>query len=290
VLKEWFHDRDIRGWTIGSISFTVHKNSILNLEPTMSALSPRLSGDLPACLASAAVWRGDALGRPVTASLPSGFAALDAALPGGGWPGFGLTELLMMPAGALEFRLLGPALGRVCAAGRCVALVGPPQGPHLPGLLPHGILARQLVWVRAETVAERLWATEQLIKAGSCGAVVAWLPRVRSAQLRRLQVLASAHEGPVWLCRPADAARESSAAPLRLLARPGDDWALQVDVLKRKGPPLERTLQLPSVPAGLSAVLPPRLLEAGHFPVPREADHAVVRAPTAEHRRPAVSH
>ena len=122
---------------------------------------------------------------------------------------------------------------------------------------------------------------------------MAWLPRVRSAQLRRLQVLASAHEGPVWLCRPADAARESSAAPLRLLVRPGADWALLVDVLKRKGPPLERTLQLPAVPAGLSVVLPPRLLAAGHFPVfpvPREADHAVVRAPTAEHRRPAVPH
>lgn len=259
----------------------------------MSALSLRLSGDLPACLASAAIWRGDALGRPVAATQPSGFDALDAALPGGGWPGFGLTELLLTPAGALEFRLLGPALGRVCTAGRCVVLVGSPHRPHLPGLLPHGIPARQLVWVQAETVAERLWATEQLIKAGSCGAVVAWLPQARPAQLRRLQVLASGHEGPVWLCRPAVAARESSAAPLRLLARPGDDWALQIDVLKRKGAPLERTLQLPSVPAGLSAALPPRLLEAGHwpaFPVPREADHAVVRAPTAEHRRPAISH
>lgn len=259
----------------------------------MSALSLRLSGDLPACLASAAVWRGDALGQTVTATQPSGFGALDAALPGGGWPGFGLTELLLTPAGALEFRLLGPALGRVCAGGACVALVGAPLRPHLPGLLPHGITARQLVWVQAETAAERLWATEQLIKAGSCGAVVAWLPQARPAQLRRLQVLASAHEGPVWLCRPAAAARESSAAPLRLLARPGTGWALSVDVLKRKGPPLERTLHLSAVPAGLSAALPSRLLEAGHwpaFPVPREADHAVVRAPTAEHRRPAVPH
>ena len=43
---------------------------------------------------------------------------------------------------------------------------------------------------------------------------------------------------------------------LRLLARPGDGWALQVDVLKRKGPPLAHTLQLPALPAELSAVLP----------------------------------
>lgn len=255
----------------------------------MSAPFPRPSGDLPASL-SAMVWRGDALGRPVMATHASGFEALDTALPGGGWPGFGLTELLLSPAGALEFRLLGPALGRVCAAGREVVLVGAPQLPHLPGLLPHGITARHLVWVKAESPAERLWSTEQLVKAGACGAVLAWLPQARPAQLRRLQVLASDHEGPVWLCRPAAAARESSAAPLRLLVRPGTGWALSVDVIKRKGPPLAHTLHLPVMPAGLSAVLPPRLLDLGQPTVPREADHAVVRTPTAEHRRPAVSH
>lgn len=255
----------------------------------MLPASPRPSGDLPASL-SAMVWRGDALGRPVTATLPSGFAALDAALPGGGWPGFGLTELLMSPAGALEFRLLGPALGQICAGGRSMVLVGPPQPPHLPGLLPHGVVARQLVWVQAGTPAERLWATEQLVKSGVCGAVLAWLPQARPAQLRRLQVLASGHEGPVWLCRPAVAARESSAAPLRLLVRPGAGWTLSVDLIKRKGPPLAHTLHLPAVPAGLTAVLPPRLLDLGPTAVPHEADHVVVRTPTAHHRRPAVSH
>lgn len=260
----------------------------------MPAPLPRPSGDLPASL-SALVWRGDALGRQVTASCASGFGALDMALPGGGWPGFGLTELLLSPAGALEFRLLGPALGRVCAAGREVVLVGAPQSLHLPGLLPHGITARHLVWVKAESPAERLWSIEQLVKAGACGAVLAWLPQARPAQLRRLQVLASEHEGPVWLCRPAVVARESSAAPLRLLVRPGAGWVLSVDVIKRKGAPLAHTLHLPALPAGLPAVLPPRLLDLGQgaadrAPVSREADHAVVRTPTAEHRRPAVSH
>jgi protein ImuA len=255
----------------------------------MSAPLTRPSGELPVHL-SALVWRGDALGRPVSSTCASGFDALDAALPGGGWPGFGLTELLLSPSGSLEFRLLGPALGPVCNAGRSVVLVGPPQPPHPPGLLPHGLPARQLVWVRADTSAERLWATEQLVKAGCSGAVLAWLPQARPAQLRRLQVLAGAHEGPVWLCRPATAAREPSAAPLRLLVRPGAGWALQVDVLKRRGPPLPHTLHLPALPAGLSAVLPPRLLDLGQIIVPRGADHAVVRTPTVEHRRPAIPH
>ncbi|MCB1675976.1 MAG: hypothetical protein KDI01_06770, partial [Halioglobus sp.] len=111
----------------------------------MSALLSRpldgCSSDTPALLppaVAAAVWRGDALGRPVSATWPSGFEVLDAVLPGGGWPGFGLTELLLPQAGTLEFRLCGPLLGRVAAGGGRVVLVGPPRPPHAPGLLPHG--------------------------------------------------------------------------------------------------------------------------------------------------------
>ena len=246
---------------------------------------------LPPAVA-AAVWRGDALGRPVGTTWPSGFDALDAVLPGGGWPGGALTELLLPQAGTLEFRLLGPLLGRIAAGGARVVLVGPPRPPHAPGLLPHGIGTEALVWVRADTVAERLWATEQLLKAGSCGAVLAWLPQARPDQLRRLQVHAAASTAPALLCRPAAAAHESSAAPLRLLAQAGPGWALQVDLLKRKGPPLDRTLTLSAPPAGLPAVWPVRLAEAGRSlsVVPSEAGHAVVRAEAAEHRRTARFH
>lgn len=283
----------------------------------MSALYQRLPGDLPGVFASApvtatlppavaaAVWRGDALGRAVTATLPSGFESLDAALPGGGWPCQGLTEVLCAQGGALEWRLLGPALGRVCAAGRSVVLVGPPQPPHLPGLRFEGLTERQLVWVQAETPTERLWASEQLVKARSCGALIAWLPRARPEQLRRLQVLAGGGDAPVFLCRPAEAARSASAAPLRLLAQVGPDWSLQVDVFKRKGPPLAQPLQLTSVPGGLQAILTPRLCRpsvllsrdpvrapdaASASTVFHEADHALVSAAAATARRRRLAH
>jgi protein ImuA len=260
----------------------------------MPTLFPRPSGDLPDHLASA-VWRGDALGRPVTVTYASGFEALDAALPGGGWPGFGLTELLLPQAGTLEFRLAGPLLGHIAGGGGRVVLVGPPQPPHAPGLLPYGIGTDALVWVRADTAAERLWATEQLLKAGSCGAVLAWLPQARPDQLRRLQVHAAASAAPALLCRPAWVAREPSAAPLRLRARAGEageGWQLQVDVLKRRGPPLAQTLALSAPPAGLPAVWPARLAGSGRPvpPVSSEAGHAVVRAEAAEHRRTAPFH
>ncbi|MDO9033501.1 MAG: translesion DNA synthesis-associated protein ImuA [Hydrogenophaga sp.] len=262
-----------------------------------------LSSALPAAVA-AALWRADQLGSPVAATWSSGFEALDAALPGGGWPGHGVTELLSAQSGTLEWRLLGPLLRQVCATGRSVVLVGPPRPPHPPGLRLDGIAEQQLVWVMAETPAERLWSTEQLVKANACGALIAWLPQVRPEQVRRLQVLAAGCAGPVFLCRPATAARESSAAPLRLLARVGADWELLVDVFKRKGPPLETTLHLPSVPGGLQAILTPRLQKPSTLlplepapqtallplTLPSETGHALVSTPAAGTRRHRLAH
>ena len=241
-------------------------------------------GDLPAAVA-AALWRADQLGAPVSAVWPSGFAALDAQLPGGGWPGHGLTEILTPHSGTLEWRLLGPALRQVCAAGQPVVVVGPPLSPHLPGLRFDGIASHQLVWVQAETPAERLWSAEQLIKAQACGALVAWLPQARAEQIRRLQVLAAGFEAPVFVCRPNRALRESSAAPLRLQACVGLDWELHVRIAKRKGPPLDETLCLASVPGGLSSILTPRLRQPSRWMPREETDHVVVRPPAQPDRR-----
>ena len=280
--------------------------------PSASASVPRAAFDartLPTTVA-AALWRGNQLGSPVAAVHTSGFETLDAALPGGGWPGHSLTEILSPQSATLEWRLLGPALASVCAAGRSVVLVGPPRSPHLPGLRLAGLDERHLVWIQAETPAERLWSAEQLVKGQAAGALVVWLPQVRPEQVRRLQVLAAGHAGPVFVCRPSTAAQESSAAPLRLLARVGTNWTLQVDVFKRQGSPLADTLQLTAVPAGLQAILTPRLrqpsaLRAGNVPSshppypalhhtdpsqPTETDHALVRTPAALPRRHVTPH
>ena len=278
--------------------------------PSASASVPRAVFDaraLPPTVA-AALWRGDQLGSPAQTVHPSGFEALDAALPGGGWPGHSLTEILSPQSATLEWRLLGPVLARVCAAGRSVVLVGPPRQPHLPGLRLAGLDEKQLVWIQAETPAERLWSAEQLVKSQAAGALVVWLPQVRPEQVRRLQVLAAGHAGPVFLCRPSTAAQESSAAPLRLLARVGPDWTLQIDVFKRQGPPLLEPLRLAAVPARLQALLTPRLRQPSALravngpPVspsvphhadsrqPTEAEHALVRPAAALPRRRLTTH
>ncbi|MGH8830936.1 MAG: translesion DNA synthesis-associated protein ImuA, partial [Polaromonas sp.] len=162
------------------------------------------------------MWRGSELGSAQEDVVQTGFAALDAELPGGGWPVRSLIEVLQPQPSLCEWRLLGYSLRRLVEAGGQIVLVSPPKPPHLPGLLQHGLKAGQLVWLDARLPAERLWSTEQLIKANPSGAILAWLPQARNEQLRRLQVCAQSCEALVFLFRPAAAQFDHSPAPLRV--------------------------------------------------------------------------
>lgn len=120
-----------------------------------------------------AVWRGTELEHRSTAVRPTGWAELDAELPGGGWPEQSVVEVLAAQPAVLEWRLLSPALQTVVQNGGQVVVVGPPRHPHLPGLQHMGLSEKQFVWVQADQPAERLWVTEQLIKSKAAGAVIA---------------------------------------------------------------------------------------------------------------------
>jgi protein ImuA len=189
--------------------------------------APTLEAVLPVGIAQA-VWRGSALGRPVVDTVPSGWAVLDAELPGGGWPCRSVTEILTAQPAVLEWRLLGPGLRPVVDTGGQIVVVGPPRHPHLPGLQHLGLSERQFIWIQAEAPAERLWCTEQLVKSGACGALVAWLPQARPEQIRRLQVCAQACEGPVFLFRPGRGPARSLGRELRVMATFALDWEIQV--------------------------------------------------------------
>lgn len=223
---------------------------------TRAALRP---GELPPAVA-AALWRGDQIGTPITRVVPTGYAQLDAELPGGGWPGQGLTEILQAQPTVCEWRLMSPAIRYVMEANGEVVVVAPPKALHLAGLRQLGWDERRLVWIQAETPAERLWVTEQLVKANAAAAIVAWLPQARQEQIRRLQVCAQGCDGPVFLCRPAAAEHEASAAPLRVQVRPAADWGLAVHLLKRKGGVHAGAIELPAVPGNLASLITPRLI------------------------------
>ena len=200
------------------------------------------------------IWRADALARPAGRVLPTGHAPLDAQLPGGGWPVGALVEILQANSAQNEWRLLLPALAS-CGTGP-VVLVGAPHMPFGPGLSAQGLAPERLLWVRATTPAARMWACEQALRCAPVEVVLGWLPQARADQLRRLQMAASEHGKLLFVMRPAHAQSESSPAVLRLLAslQPGGD-GVQLEILKRKGPPAAQALQLPARAARLAALL-----------------------------------
>lgn len=200
-----------------------------------------------------ALWRGSDLAKTRFAGIPSGSAALDAELPGGGWPVGLLTEILPAHEGIGELRLLGPALAAISAQGQHLVWVSPPHRPYAPALDAAGIAMTRLLIVHAKTERDTLWATEQALASNSCGAVLAWLPgkgasqAARYPQLRRLQLAAERGQSLAFLFRPADCERESSPAALRLAVGTADG-GLAVRIFKRRGGAFNRSVLLPGSP------------------------------------------
>ena len=189
------------------------------------------------------VWRGGALASVAAPAVPSGFAALDAELPGGGWPAGALTEILAAREGMGELQLVLPALAALTAEGKQIAWLAPPHLPYAPALAAAGVRLEYLTVVRAPGRRDALWAAEQVLRAGACHALLAWLPRARYVDLRRLAVAAAASPGLALLFCPPAAARESSPAVLRLAL----DWSegrLAAKILKRRGMPLAAPLRI----------------------------------------------
>jgi len=244
--------------------------------PGLSALSvplPRPAGGVrpaPEDL-HPALWRAWQMGRAAGAgagvgqgAVPSGYADLDLQLPGGGWPARTLTELLLPQAGVGEMRLLAPALAALQGQGRGLMWFDPPAEPCAWALGELGVSVKQLVLVRSRQVlktqaktparqrvgavapaADVLWALEHALKSGHLGAALAWLPaRLPADALRRLQLAAQAHDGPVFLFRGEAERARPSPAPLRLLLNSAGPDALQVRLLKRRGPPPQQPLWL----------------------------------------------
>jgi protein ImuA len=239
--------------------------SLPNDDAARDARLARLAGSM-----SKAVWHAADIGPAEHAVVFTGFAALDVQLPGGGWPRGALTEILQPQPSLCEWRLLAPSLKGVASEGGPILLVGPPKRPFVPGLAQLGLPAKSLIWFAAETPSERLWTTEQLIKANPGGAILAWLPQVRAEQLRRLQVHAQSCDCPVFLFRPEIARSDASAAPLRVVASLGPDWSLHLRILKRRGGQHEGVISLASIPGILMKVLTPRLLRPSQFMSPLE--------------------
>jgi hypothetical protein len=135
-------------------------------------------------------------------------------------------------------------LARASQEERLVAWIHAPHLPYAPALVQAGLDMRRCLVVRPANAEEALWAAEQSLKSGACGAVLFWPDaRIDYASLRRLQMASEAGKTMAVLYRSTAAERLSTPAHLRVvLAR--EEGLLKLRIPKRRGPPLVKPLTL----------------------------------------------
>ena len=174
-----------------------------------------------------AIWRGRSAAE--RSGLSTGFAALDEHLPDRGWPRAGLIEILVSRFGSGELALLMPALAALTrsAAARWCVWVAPPLVPFAPALASCGVVLDRVALVDGARRHDArlhgdpgMWAFEQTLGSGACDAVLGWVRQPKPRDIRRLQLAAERGRTLGVLFRPQRAAREASAAVLRLSIEP----------------------------------------------------------------------
>jgi hypothetical protein len=189
------------------------------------------------------VWQGR--GHHVVRTEPTGHAALDASLPGGGWPVGALTEILHDLDGTQELGLALPLIARLTHAQRRVILVDPPYLPYAPAFAAAGVRMACLHVLR-DCEVQALWATDQCLRSGICAAVLCWPRQPQDKQLRRLQLAAETSSAVGFLFRPARAAQLASPAALRIAVSTDG-----IRVLKCRGGMVRaQTIALPHAASG----------------------------------------
>jgi len=204
-------------------------------------------------LAHPSVWRGKS--RAAVETFSTGFAALDAGLPGGGWPRQGLVEILTPHPGVGELYLLLPLLAALSRAtpARWCAWISPPHEPYAPALESRGVMLDRMLVIRpplAATAAKtsqrrrsdgvhmRMWAHEQALRSGACAMALAWMPRVSPRAIRRLQLAAEQGRSLGVLFRSQQFAQQASPAMLRVTFDPVKEAGRQgarVTLIKSRG-------------------------------------------------------
>jgi hypothetical protein len=203
--------------------------------------------EIDTLLADSRIWRGHAAGAHA-AGLATGFEALDAYFPAGGWPPGALIEVFVEHYGIGELALFMPALSRLSHAEapqkNWIVWLAPPFIPYAPALIQHGIKLGSLLFIRASRdKKDDLWALEQCLRSGACGLILGWLLSVQDRMLRRFQVLAQENACSVVLFRPISALRSHSVGLLRLRLIK-DASGTSIDILKCRGRPA-RLIRMP---------------------------------------------
>lgn len=248
------------------------------------APTPSFSAPLTALLESSQLWHADALaGGEHSAVCASGFAAVDQVLPFGGWPCSSLIEVLTDAAASTDWSLILPALPPLLQAQRGLTspqmiLVDPPHEPCIAALSGARIPLSSILRLDTQqhlgagvsssaSAARACWAVEQALHCAQVAVVLAWLPRVSAAALRRLQVAAASGRALLMVFRPRGSVT-NSPAPLRISLHRSSALSCELSILKCRGLAGERSVQIDLLHSSLRALLQvPKRRKATSLPI-----------------------
>ena len=202
-----------------------------------------MAGDIERVLGETPLlWRGAGMKGRAAETVASGFDALDALLPGGGWPVGVVVEVCCPRHGIGELQLWLPVMRQLTRAGRLAAWIAPPCLPHALALARAGVALDRICLLESlEREVDRLWSAERLLRLPAVGLVLLWLPRISAKALRRLQLAVAASGGLAVLF--VERFQAASPAPLRLRLM-AEARGLRIDLIKLRGGPGGRSLRL----------------------------------------------
>lgn len=211
------------------------------------------------------LWRGCDLAGQGDYGQATGFAELDAMLPGQGWPRNGLMEFITPCWGTGELQLLVPLMRTVVARGQWMLWISPPYHLYAPALAQAGIDTRQMLVVDLDTSCrDALWTMEKALQNRHCGLVLAWQNWLPGPVLRRLQLAATGGDTLGVLFKHHDSKHSPSALRLHIKRSAQEESphheetpsidshnSVEVTLLKARGSfrPLRTRVALPLTPA-----------------------------------------
>lgn len=207
-----------------------------------------------------ALWRGSQFGMRAGPTVSTGFAALDAELPGKGWPTGALIELLTPHSGIGEMRLLRAAL-HATAGQQPVVLLQPPYRPNVACWSGWRFGIQRLLCLTPQRARDAYWAAEQILKNGSCAALLFWAHPIQNSVLKRLHLAAQSSQTLFFIFRPQSVQSEASPAVLRVMLSAEQTGALTLSILKRRGPACGHLITLASPPSELFSTVTHDLMD-----------------------------
>lgn len=158
------------------------------------------------------------------ARLPTGCAAFDRFLPGGGFRAGTLVEWLAAEPGCGATSVALICARQACRSAGALVVVDRAGRFYPPAAARLGIDLDRLVLVRPDSAADHAWAVDQALRCPGVAVTLTWPESpgrpCDGRTLRRWQLAAERGGGLGMLIRPATARGEPSWAELRLGVEP----------------------------------------------------------------------